>query len=68
MLYSTAVASWDVTPCSPVDVHRSFGVTYCLHLQNRRVSQTNGQQEATKYNAAMNRLSKPRKYFGTTWR
>jgi hypothetical protein len=27
----------DVTPCSPMKVNRSFGGTYCLHLQNLRV-------------------------------
>jgi hypothetical protein len=31
---------WDVTPFSPVDVHRSFGGTCCLHLQGSKVSQT----------------------------
>jgi hypothetical protein len=28
----------DLTPCSPVKVHRRFGGTYCLHLHSRRVS------------------------------
>jgi hypothetical protein len=25
--------SWDVTPCSLVDMHQHFGGTGCLHLQ-----------------------------------
>jgi hypothetical protein len=25
---------WDVTPCSPVEVHQRFGGIYCLHLQD----------------------------------
>jgi hypothetical protein len=29
---------WDVTLCSPVDVHQRFGGTYCLHLQGQKVS------------------------------
>jgi hypothetical protein len=33
-----------MTPCSPVDVHRNFGSTYCLHLQGRRVNQESSQQ------------------------
>jgi hypothetical protein len=24
---------WDVTLCSPEDIHLRFGETYCLHLQ-----------------------------------
>jgi hypothetical protein len=36
---------WDVTPCSPVEVHRRFGGTY--YLQGRRVRQANNQQEAS---------------------
>jgi hypothetical protein len=34
---------WDVTPYSPVEVHRSFGRMYCLHLQVRRESQSKNQ-------------------------
>jgi hypothetical protein len=30
---------WDITLCSPVKVNRRFGVTYRLHLQDRRVIQ-----------------------------
>jgi hypothetical protein len=29
---------WDVTPCIAVEVHWRFGGTYCLHIQDRRVS------------------------------
>jgi hypothetical protein len=31
---------WDITTCSPPKVNRRFGVTYRLHLQGRRISQT----------------------------
>jgi hypothetical protein len=34
---------WDITPCSPLKVNRSFGVTYRLHLQGRRISQERNQ-------------------------
>jgi hypothetical protein len=37
---------WDLTRCSPVNVHRRFGWTYCLHLQDRRVIQTCNHHEA----------------------
>jgi hypothetical protein len=37
---------WDVTTCSLV-VHRSFGGTYSLLPQGRRVSQGSNQQEET---------------------
>jgi hypothetical protein len=30
---------WDVAPCSPLECHRRFGRTYCLHLQGRSLSQ-----------------------------
>jgi hypothetical protein len=29
---------WDMTPCSPVVVHRRFGRTYCMHFQDRILS------------------------------
>jgi hypothetical protein len=29
---------WNVTPCSSVAVHRSFGGTYCLRLQGREIT------------------------------
>jgi hypothetical protein len=32
-------AFWNVTPCSPIDVHRRFEGIYCLYLQGKRVSQ-----------------------------
>jgi hypothetical protein len=31
--------SWEVTPCSPTEVHQRFGGMYCLFLQCRKVSQ-----------------------------
>jgi hypothetical protein len=31
---------WDVTLCSPAEVHGRFEGTYCLHLQGQRLSQT----------------------------
>jgi hypothetical protein len=34
----------DVTPCSPVEIHRSYGRMYYLHLQDRRVSKARNQQ------------------------
>jgi hypothetical protein len=30
---------WGVTPCTLIEVHRSFGRMYCLHVHGRRVSQ-----------------------------
>jgi hypothetical protein len=30
---------WDMTPCSPVEIHRRFGETYCIHFQCRKISQ-----------------------------
>jgi hypothetical protein len=33
--------SYDLTSCRQVQVHRYFGGIYCLHLQDRRVSQSN---------------------------
>jgi hypothetical protein len=27
---------WDITPCSPLSVNRSFGETYRIHLQGRK--------------------------------
>jgi hypothetical protein len=35
---------WDVKPCNSV-IHRSFGGTYWLHLQDERVSYFNNQEE-----------------------
>jgi hypothetical protein len=34
---------WDITPCSPLNVNRSFGGTYRLHLQDRRISRARNQ-------------------------
>jgi hypothetical protein len=30
---------WDLAPCSPVEVYRHFGGTFCFSLQGRKVSQ-----------------------------
>jgi hypothetical protein len=38
IMYSTGF--WDVTPCS-AEAHSCFGRTWCLHLQDRTVSQAN---------------------------
>jgi hypothetical protein len=37
---------WDITPCSPLKVNRSFGGTYRLHLQGRRISRARDQRES----------------------
>jgi hypothetical protein len=37
---------WDITPCSLREIHR-FGGNYLLHLQGRRVRETNDQQDAS---------------------
>jgi hypothetical protein len=29
---------WNITPCSPLKINRSFGGTYHLHLQGRKIS------------------------------
>jgi hypothetical protein len=35
---TASTSFWDTTPCIAVEVHWRFGVTYCLHVQDRRVS------------------------------
>jgi hypothetical protein len=30
---------WDVTPCNLVQVHGLFGGTYCILLQDRKISE-----------------------------
>jgi hypothetical protein len=30
---------WDITPCSPLEVDKRFGVIYRLHLQAKIISQ-----------------------------
>jgi hypothetical protein len=30
-----SIIKWDVMPCSPAQVYRCFGATYCLHLHLR---------------------------------
>jgi hypothetical protein len=38
---------WDITPCSPLSVNRSFGGTYRLHTQGRKiVSSARNQRES----------------------
>jgi hypothetical protein len=37
---------WDMTPCYPFKVNQRFGVTYPLHLQDRRISRTRNQRES----------------------
>jgi hypothetical protein len=41
-----STAFCNIMPCSPLEVHRRFGGTYCLHIQGQRVSQARKQQEA----------------------
>jgi hypothetical protein len=37
----------NITPCSPLEVNRHFGVTYHLHLESRGVSQSRNQHKAS---------------------
>jgi hypothetical protein len=37
---------WDMAPRRPFKVNRSFELTYCLHLQGRKISQIGNQHEA----------------------
>jgi hypothetical protein len=41
---------WDVTPCSPIKVHSSFGETYCLllHDQGIRPHETSKKQATSR--------------------
>jgi hypothetical protein len=43
-LETKIVISWDVTPCSSIEVYGRFEGKYCLHLQDRRIRQTCNQQ------------------------
>jgi hypothetical protein len=43
-----SIIFWNVTPCSPVEVHGLFTATYCLHLQGRRVSNKQKRKQKTK--------------------
>jgi hypothetical protein len=36
LILKKSIIFWDITPCSPLSVNRSFGETYRLHLQGRR--------------------------------
>jgi hypothetical protein len=38
--------SWGVMPCSLIDIYRHFEGKYCLHIQDREVSQGSNQQQA----------------------
>jgi hypothetical protein len=46
-VFTTVISSvfWDVTPCSPVQVHRCFGGSYCLHFHSRLVTQATARSE-----------------------
>jgi hypothetical protein len=46
LLEQRSTVVWDVTPFSPVGLHRRFGGTYCLYLQGQTVSQASSQQDA----------------------
>jgi hypothetical protein len=37
---------WDITPCSPLKVNRSFGGTCRFHLQGRKISLARNQRES----------------------
>jgi hypothetical protein len=39
---------WDITPCNPFKVYKSFGGTYHLHLQGRRINRTRNFQRTTR--------------------
>jgi hypothetical protein len=38
---------WDVMTCTPLDVYRRFGWTWCLHLQGGRVNRVSQASRAT---------------------
>jgi hypothetical protein len=46
-LFFNIIISWDATPCSPVEVHRRFGGTYCPHPQGAKVNQARSKLQAT---------------------
>jgi hypothetical protein len=54
-LMMNSIIFWDVTQGSPV-VHRCFGETYCLHLQDKGISQTSSQQGTDGKQNPSNRL------------
>lgn len=37
------IISWDVTPCSLVNIYQCFGGTSCFHLKSQRLSRTSKQ-------------------------
>jgi hypothetical protein len=41
-----SIIFWDVMPCSLLNVSRSFGGIYRLHLQDRRISLARKQRES----------------------
>jgi hypothetical protein len=45
---SKSAIFWDIRPCSSVEIHTSFGETYCRHLQARRLSQRGNQHDASR--------------------
>jgi hypothetical protein len=46
--YFVEYAYYNVTPCSPVQVHRQFGGTYCLYLHGRARSKPRKLHETNK--------------------
>jgi hypothetical protein len=44
---------WNVVPCSPVEIDRRFGGTYCLHLKDQRVSQTRSKHQVGRYSTLL---------------
>jgi hypothetical protein len=38
---------WDITTHSPLKVNRSFGGTYCLRLEGRRISEARSQTDVS---------------------
>jgi hypothetical protein len=45
-LYMKSTIFWDITPCSPLSVNRSFGGTYHLHLQGPSIRRARNQRES----------------------
>jgi hypothetical protein len=41
-----SIIFWDITPCNPLKVNRSFGETYRLHLQGLKISRVRNQRKS----------------------
>jgi hypothetical protein len=54
---------WDLIPRSPVEFHKSFGGTYCLHLQSRRYAN----QPKNKKQAAFMLEDGDNKFYQDVW-